>query len=227
MLGRFKNVMIVAGMLLLVFTGYVFIFNGNMPDMSFRQKVLRTIYPLITWGGRVGGKGTIRSGNGKAALVPIYDLPLTMNDGSVKNLSAFKGKKILLVNTASDCGFTAQYAQLQRLQEAHINDLAVVGFPANDFKEQEKGTDEEIAGFCKKNYGVSFPLAQKSVVVKSASQNPIFQWLSDPAKNGWNSQEPEWNFSKYLLDENGNLIRYFGPAVEPGSKEMEEAVGSH
>lgn len=227
MLGRFKNVMIVAGMLLLVFTGYVFIFNRNMPDMSFRQKVLRTIYPLITWGGRVGGKGTIRSGNGKAALVPIYDLPLTMNDGSVKNLSAFKGKKILLVNTASDCGFTAQYAQLQRLQEAHINDLAVIGFPANDFKEQEKGTDAEIAGFCKKNYGVSFPLAQKSVVVKSASQNPIFQWLSDPAKNGWNSQEPEWNFSKYLLDENGNLIRYFGPAVEPGSKEMEEAVGSH
>ncbi|MDE3247353.1 MAG: glutathione peroxidase [Bacteroidota bacterium] len=195
--------------------------------MSFRQKVLRTIYPLITWGGRVGGKGTIRSGNGKAALVPIYDLPLTMNDGSVKNLSAFKGKKILLVNTASDCGFTAQYAQLQRLQEAHINDLAVIGFPANDFKEQEKGTDAEIAGFCKKNYGVSFPLAQKSVVIKSATQNPIFQWLSDPAKNGWNSQDPEWNFSKYLLDENGNLIRYFGPAVEPGSKEMEEAVGSH
>lgn len=225
--GRFKNVMIVAGMLLLVFTGYVFIFNRNMPDMSFRQKVLRTIYPLITWGGRVGGKGTIRSGNGKAALVPIYDLPLTMIDGSVKNLSAFKGKKILLVNTASDCGFTAQYAQLQRLQEAHINDLAVIGFPANDFKEQEKGTDAEIAGFCKKNYGVSFPLAQKSVVIKSATQNPIFQWLSDPAKNGWNSQEPEWNFSKYLLDENGNLIRYFGPAVEPGSKEMEEAVGSH
>lgn len=226
MLRRFKNAFIVTGMLLLAFTGYVFIVNRNAPEMSFRQKVLRTIYPLITWGGRVGGKGTVLSGNGKASPVPVYDLPLTLNDGSVKNLSAFKGKKILLVNTASDCGFTAQYAQLQRLQEEHPNDLVVIGFPANDFKEQEKGSDAEIAGFCKKNYGVSFPLAQKSVVIKSASQNPVFQWLSDPTKNGWNKQEPEWNFSKYLLDENGNLIRYFGPAVEPGSREMEEAVGS-
>ena len=93
--------------------------------------------------------------------------------------------------------------------------MVVIGFPANDFKEQEKGTDAAIAEFCKKNYGITFPLAQKSVVIKSAEQNPVFQWLTDSTKNGWNSKPPGWNFSKYLVNEKGVLTNYFGSSVSP------------
>jgi len=139
-------------------------------------------------------------------------------------MASLKGKKILLVNTASECGYTGQYDQLQKLYSGYNNQLVIIGFPANDFKEQEKGTNEEIAAFCKQNYGVSFPLAEKSVVVKASHQNNIFQWLTDPAKNGWNKQAPTWNFCKYLVNEEGMLTNYFGPAVEPTSEEIIKAI---
>ena len=100
----------------------------------------------------------------------------------------------------------------------------MIGFPANDFKEQEKGTDEEIMQFCKLNYGVTFPLMKKSVVIRSAGQNPVFQWLTDSAKNGWNNKYPSWNFSKYLVNENGILTNYFDPSVSPLGKEIREAI---
>jgi glutathione peroxidase len=101
----------------------------------------------------------------------------------------------------------------------------VVGFPANDFKEQEKGSDQEIAEFCKVNFGVKFPLAAKSSVVKGATQNNLFRWLSDSSMNGWNDRAPVWNFSKYLVDEDGRLIGYFEPSVDPGGQEISEALG--
>ena len=102
--------------------------------------------------------------------------------------------------------------------------LVIIGFPANDFKEQEKGTDEEIAKFCKVNYGVSFPLMKKSIVIKSSQQNPVYQWLTDSTKNGWNDQSPSWNFTKYIVNEGGVLTNYFGPSVSPLSKDVTKAI---
>jgi glutathione peroxidase len=104
------------------------------------------------------------------------------------------------------------------------NKLIVIGFPANDFKEQEKGNDEEIAQFCKLNYGVTFPLVKKSSVLSGAEQHPVFQWLSDKNKNGWTNKKPSWNFSKYLVNEEGTLINYFDPSISPVSKEVIEAI---
>ena len=119
------------------------------------------------------------------------------------------------MNTASDCGYTGQYASLQALQERYPDELVVIGFPANDFKEQEKAGNEQIAAFCQRNYGVTFPLSEKVSVVKGPSQHPVFKWLSDPAQNGWNDRAPVWNFSKYVIDESGRLVGYFGPAIDP------------
>ena len=160
----------------------------------------------------------------KPTFLSFYDLSATQIDGKEIKFADFKGKKLLLVNTASDCGYTNQYADLQKLYEDFSNKLVVIGFPANDFKEQEKGTDEEIAQFCQKNYGVTFPIMKKSVVIKSAQQNPVYQWLTDSSKNGWCNQQPSWNFSKYLLDENGVLTNYFDPSVSPLSKEITDKL---
>ena len=154
----------------------------------------------------------------------LYDFEVRLNNGDRLKLETFKGKKILLVNVASDCGYTNQYDDLQKLFETNRDKLVVIGFPANDFKEQEKGNDEEIAAFCKKNFGISFPLATKSSVVKGEQQNEIFKWLSDKNMNGWNDQQPAWNFSKYLVNEQGILTNYFDPAVSPNSEEVKNAI---
>jgi glutathione peroxidase len=154
----------------------------------------------------------------------LYEFEVHLINGDRLKLGTFKGKKILLVNVASDCGYTNQYDDLQKLFETNSDKLVVIGFPANDFKEQEKGNDEEIAAFCKKNYGISFPLATKSSVVKGAQQNEIFRWLSDKNMNGWNDQQPAWNFSKYLVNEEGMLTNYFDPAVSPNSDEVTNAI---
>jgi glutathione peroxidase len=147
-----------------------------------------------------------------------------LNNGNSVPLASFKGKKIMLVNTASDCGYTPQYEALQSLYEQYNRNLVIIGFPANDFGEQEKGNDSEIASFCTINFGVTFPLAVKSVVIKSDQQNVVFQWLSDKSKNGWNNQPPSWNFSKYLINEQGVLTHYFDPAVSPTGTDVVKAV---
>lgn len=137
--------------------------------------------------------------------------------------ASLKGKKVLLVNTASDCGYTNQYEDLQKLYEQSNGKLMIIAFPANDFKEQEKGDDSQIAAFCKINFGVTFPVAKKSSV-KGHNKNNVFDWLSDKNKNGWNNKQPSWNFSKYLVDERGVLTHYFDPAISPDSKEIMEAL---
>ncbi len=154
----------------------------------------------------------------------FYDLVVSLNNGDILHLSSLKGKKVLLVNTASDCGFTPQYNELEILYEENKDKLAVIGFPANDFGAQEKGSDETIAEFCKINFGVTFPLAKKSTVIKSPEQNIIFKWLSDKTLNGWNDQPPVWNFSKYLISETGILMNYFDPSVPPDSDEIQKAL---
>lgn len=154
----------------------------------------------------------------------FYSLSATRNDGGRIDFTSLRGKKVMIVNTASECGYTNQYEDLQNLHERFGDRLVILAFPANDFKEQEKGTDEEIAQFCKVNYGISFPLMKKSVVVRSPGQNPVYVWLTDPAKNGWNGKQPSWNFSKYLVDEEGRLTHYFDPSISPTSDEVLEAV---
>jgi glutathione peroxidase len=154
----------------------------------------------------------------------FYSLTATKNNGEVFSFQELKEKKVLIVNTASDCGYTPQYADLQKLYEENKEHLIILGFPSNDFKEQEKAGDEEIAQFCSINFGVTFPLMKKSVVIASSSQNEIFIWLSNSKKNGWCNQIPEWNFSKYLIDENGVLLNYFASAVSPLSDEILQAI---
>ena len=159
-----------------------------------------------------------------APAAPIYNLNVQLNNGKSVSLNEYKGKKLLLVNTASNCGYTSQYSELQELYEKYKNQLEIIAFPANDFAEQERGPDREIAQFCQVNYGVTFPLAKKSVVINSAEQNVIFKWLTDKKQNGWNEQAPSWNFSKYLLDENGVLTHYFDPSISPTSDEVIDAI---
>lgn len=202
---------------LCIFLPILFFGCSFQKNMTFKQNFLRWVYPAISYGSRLTNK------NAESMIkdtlidppVSVYDIPVVLNDGSNITLAQFKGKKILIVNTASDCGYTGQYEGLQKLHTQVKDKLVIIGFPANNFKEQEKGSDEEIATFCKKNYGVEFLLAQKSDVIRGNTQHPIFNWLTDPAKNGWNEKEPGWNFSKYLISENGQLMGYFGSAIEP------------
>ena len=214
-------------MLIIVFAGYVEIVNLNSTNMTYRQKILKAVYPVFMWLNKLTGKNTTELSNKKATPpVSFYSLKATLNNGEPFDFATLRGKKILLVNTASDCGYTDQYDDLQKLYEQNIDKLVVIGFPANDFKEQEKGTDEEIAQFCKANFGVSFPLMKKSGVLKNGNQNPIFQWLTDAAKNGWNNKPPSWNFTKYLVSEEGILTNYFGPSVSPVSKDVISAINN-
>lgn len=195
--------------------------------MNLRQKVLKAVYPAIIALGKLTRRRSTtltNDGNTPSAQISFYDLAAELNNGQQLPFNSLKGKKVLLVNTASNCGFTAQYDDLQKLYGQHKDKLVIIGFPANDFKEQEKGSDADIAEFCRINFGVSFPLAKKSTVVKGNDQNKIFQWLTNKNLNGWNDQQPSWNFSKYLVNEQGVLTHYFDPAVSPVSAQVIEAV---
>ncbi|SDX48445.1 glutathione peroxidase [Hydrobacter penzbergensis] len=190
-------------------------------DMSWRQSVMKTFYPLIMLRGKLMGKGQIlRNRAGVQPPVSFYSLQMVANNGSLITFDSFKGKKVLLVNTASDCGYTGQYEELENLHRQYGEQLVVLGFPANDFKHQETKDDAAIAAFCKINYGVSFPLMKKSMVIKGSEQNEVFNWLSDSTRNGWCNQAPVWNFCKYIIDENGTLLAFFPNTVSPLSKEV-------
>lgn len=144
----------------------------------------------------------------------VYNIKFKSIDGKEMSLAQFKGKKILIVNTASECGYTPQYKQLEALHKQYGNKLVVIGFPCNDFGGQEPGTAEEIESFCQKNYGVSFPLAEK-VVIKGKDRHPLYQWLMSKSMNGVKDADVKWNFTKFLLDENGQLIDVFPSSVSP------------
>lgn len=159
----------------------------------------------------------------KVPLVSFYSLTATSNKGEEISLRAYKGKKIIIVNLASECGFTPQYQELEELYRHYKDDLVILGFPSNDFGGQEPASDEEIASFCQINFGVTFPLFKKSVV-KGAAKQDVYKWLSDHTLNGWNDEEPNWNFCKYVVDENGYLSHFFSASVSPMSEEMLEAI---
>ncbi|MCH7398467.1 glutathione peroxidase [Belliella sp. DSM 107340] len=155
----------------------------------------------------------------------IYDFKLNDIDGNEVDFSQFKGKKLLLVNVASKCGYTPQYEDLQKLNEEYGEKVVILGFPANNFGGQEPGTNEDIKQFCSTNYGVTFQMFDK-ISVKGADKHPLYRWLSDKDLNGWNDKEPSWNFCKYFIDENGELKQFFASSVNPMDDEIINLIKS-
>ena len=147
--------------------------------------------------------------NQKAPSGSIYDFKIKSLDGDLIDFSKYKGKKLLIVNTASKCGFTYQYEGLQKLHEQFGDKVTVIGFPANNFLLQEPGSNSEIENFCQKNYGVTFQMFEK-ISVRGKDQHPLYSWLAQ--KSG---HTPNWNFCKYVIDEKGDVIGFFGKKVEP------------
>lgn len=149
----------------------------------------------------------------------IYDFKMKSINGEEIDFKQFKGKKLLIVNTASECGFTPQYEGLQRLHSTYGDKVTIIGFPANNFGEQEPGSNENIANFCKENYGVTFQMFSK-ISVKGDDMAPLYKWLTNKDLNGWNTEAPNWNFCKYLINEKGELVKFHASAIEPMSKEL-------
>lgn len=154
------------------------------------------------------------------AQTGFYDFTVKDINGEDYPLSQLKGKKVLVVNTASKCGNTPQYEGLQALYETYGEDgFVIIGFPANNFAKQEPGTNEEIASFCKLNYGVSFPMMSK-ISVKGKDQHPLYTWLTSKSLNGLEDSKVTWNFQKYMVDEEGQLLGHLSPKTEPDSEEL-------
>jgi glutathione peroxidase len=150
----------------------------------------------------------------------IHQFTVTDIDGKSFDFKSLKGKKIMVVNTASKCGLTPQYEKLEALYQKYKNsNFVIVGFPANDFMGQEPGTNEEIATFCKKNYGVSFSMMEK-ISVKGSDIHPVYQFLTEKSKNGLEDNSVQWNFQKYLIDENGYLVKVISPRTSPDDQEI-------
>jgi glutathione peroxidase len=155
--------------------------------------------------------------------INLYSFKMKSIDGTLIDFAIYKGKKVLIVNTASKCGFTPQYEALEALHKTYGQQLVVLGFPANNFGGQEPGSNNDIAAFCQKNYGVSFQLFEK-VDVTGDKACDLFKWLANKDENGWNSQQPNWNFNKYLIDEQGELIKYFPSTTKPMSEELINSI---
>lgn len=155
-----------------------------------------------------------------AGIVSVHDFKVPGLDGNTIDLSAYKGKKLLIVNTASKCGYTPQYSDLEKLYEKYKDKLVIIGFPANNFGQQEPGSNSDIKEFCMKNYGVTFPMAEKVDVVGD-NIHPLFKYLTEEAKKlGTADPVIKWNFTKFLIDENGKLIAVFPSKVTPMSDDI-------
>jgi glutathione peroxidase len=174
---------------------------------------------LLNLGCKQVSRSRPTNGSVKAPSESIYDFKMKALDGQLIDFSNFKGKKILIINTASKCGYTPQYTDLQKLHEQFGQKVVLLGFPANNFLGQEPGTDKEIGEFCTKNYGVTFQMFDK-VSVRGADQCALYKWLSHKEKNGWNNQSPTWNFCKYLISEQGELLKFYPSAVKPLDPEL-------
>ena len=150
----------------------------------------------------------------------LYDFTAKTIDGKDFDFSSLKGKKVLIVNTASKCGYTPQYAKLEELYKQMGGEkFEIIGFPANNFGAQEPGSNDEIAGFCQKNYGVTFTMMEK-ISVKGKDQHPLYTWLTEEDQNGVSDDKVKWNFQKFLIDENGKLVKSLGSGVDPMSKDI-------
>lgn len=169
-----------------------------------------TIY-LILFGCTLSAQGTDHS---------IYGFKVENIQGETFDLASLKGKKVMIVNTASECGLTPQYEQLQELYEKYrLDNFVILGFPANNFAGQEPGSNEQIEVFCKANYGVSFPIMAK-ISVKGNDIHPLYSFLTQKNKNGYQDSQVEWNFQKYLIDEEGHLAKVVPPRTLPTDLEI-------
>ncbi len=193
--------------------------------MNLLQKILKAIYPLrMKFSAATGlGKKSTTNKNMENPPVSFYSLSSKLNSGKHFSFETLKGKYVLITNTASNCGYTGQYDDLEKLYQQHKNKLIVLGFPANDFGGQEPGSNDQIAEFCKINYGVTFPIFDKGSV-KGNEMQPVFQWLSQPDKNGWCNQVPTWNFCKYLIDPQGVLMDFYSSAISPLGTEINSKI---
>lgn len=164
--------------------------------------------------------------NNKQMDNSIHQFTVTTIEGKSFDLSSLKGKKVMVVNTASKCGLTPQYKSLQALYEANKSkDFVIIGFPANNFMGQEPGSDEEIADFCERNYGVSFPMMSK-ISVKGNNQHEVYQFLTQKEKNGLEDSKVEWNFQKYLINKEGKLEKVISPKTNPQDQEILNWINS-
>ncbi len=162
---------------------------------------------------------------GEPAMPSLYDIPVTRITGEAASLRAYEGKVLLIVNTASKCGFTVQYAGLQSLFEQYRDDgLVILGFPANDFGNQEPGSDDVILTFCQKKYGVSFPMFSKVTVKEGSDQHPLFRYLTEAETNPDHAGRITWNFNKFLIARDGRVITRFGSRVKPDAAELIAAI---
>ncbi len=153
--------------------------------------------------------------NSDIQMKTLYDFSSKTLMGDDFDFSTLKGKRVLIVNTASECGYTPQYKQLQELQDEFGGDkFTVIGFPSNDFGSQEPGSNKEIATFCEKNFGVTFPMMDKTAV-KGEEQHPLYAWLTQKSQNGVSNAEVKWNFNKFLIDENGKWVAYYPSGTSP------------
>lgn len=167
---------------------------------------------------------TIMTSMVQAQQKSFYDFTVKTIDGKELPLSSLKGKKVLVVNVASKCGFTPQYAKLQELYTKYGKDnFVIIGFPANNFLHQEPGSNEEIKEFCTLNYGVTFPMMAK-ISVKGKDMAPLYQWLTQKSENGVQDAKVGWNFHKFLIDENGKWVASYGSSTDPLSKEIVEWI---
>lgn len=187
-------------------------------DKTRINLILILAFVVLGWG-LTACNTTRKKPSSAQSKVSFYELSAVSLFGDEMDFREFKGRKILVVNVASKCGFTPQYAQLQELYETFGEKLSVIGFPANNFMNQEPGTNEEIAQFCDANFGVTFPMSER-ISVRGSDIHPVYQWLTDPAQNGWNSKEPSWNFYKYLIDEKGELLAVFPSRTSPDDPEI-------
>lgn len=150
----------------------------------------------------------------------LYDFKVDQINGEPFDLNELKGKKVMIVNTASECGLTPQYEQLQSLFDTTSNDkFMIVGFPSNDFGAQEPGSNDEVASFCQKNFGVTFPMMKK-IAVKGEDQHPLYSWLLEESKKSGGAEEVAWNFHKFLIDEEGSFVKDIHPKILPNSSEI-------
>lgn len=184
---------------------------------------MKLLIPIVTFLSACFGTNVIKSkpitDNPTISVKTLYDFKMKSIDGELIDFGKYKGKKVLIVNTASECGYTPQYAELEELNKKYGDKVIILGFPANNFGGQEPGSNKEIASFCQKNYGVSFQLFEK-VSVEGKDACDLYKWLSSKELNGWNDQKPKWNFNKYLIDEKGQLIKYYPSSVKPMSEEI-------
>jgi glutathione peroxidase len=200
------------------------LFSNKKFNMKKLFSLLLSIFSLMSCGSQSARQRPEGAGTTKAAA-PFFDFKMpALESGEMVDFSQYKGKKIVLLNVASKCGFTPQYADWEAFYKQNNDKVVVLGFPANNFMGQEPGTSEEIASFCSKNYGVTFPMFQK-ISVKGDDMAPLYRWLSQKELNGWNSDAPSWNFCKYVVNENGELMGFFPSSVKPDDAAFKKAVG--